>query len=77
MVVQGRNGKKVKEVLGKEWKKKTCDKKKKTNCADINDTVAPHKKNQFYLTQAVSGVETESYNLRFVFSEKIHTFHLS
>ena len=44
--------------------KKTCDKKKKTNCAGIN--------NPFYLTQAVSEVETESYNLRFAFSEKIH-----
>ena len=49
--------------------KKTCDKKKKTNCAGIN--------NPFYLTQAVSEVKTESYNLRFAFSEKIHTFHLS
>lgn len=57
--------------------KKTCDKKKKTNCAGINNIVAPHKKNPFYLTQAVSEVETESYNLRFAFSEKIHTFHLS
>ena len=56
--------------------KKTCDKKKKTNCAGIN-IVAPLKKNPFYLTQAVSEVETESYNLRFAFSEKIHTFHLS
>ena len=58
-------------------KKKTCNKKKKSNCADINDIVAPRKKKPFYLTQAVSEVKTESYNLRFAFSDKIHTFHLS
>jgi len=76
MVVNGRNGKKSKRCLEKN-EKKTWDNKKKTNCADINNIVAPHKKNPFYLTQAVSEVETEGYNLPFAFSEKIHTFHLS